>query len=139
MLWPSDQAINATGERKGSLIVFVFLSATPKTPFLSTQIVLALEGGYDLPAICDSAQECVKALLGDDIAPISDVELRRAPCSSAVETLQKTIAIQMNHWPCVKQLAHTVMLSTLEALTSERDESETVNAMAGLSMQPPNR
>lgn len=45
----------------------------------------------------------------------------------------------MNHWPCVKQLAHTVMLSTLEAATSEMDESETVNAMAGLSMQPPNR
>uniref|UniRef100_A0A336M1A6 Histone deacetylase n=1 Tax=Culicoides sonorensis TaxID=179676 RepID=A0A336M1A6_CULSO len=103
------------------------------------KVILALEGGYDLPAICDSAQECVKALLGDEIAPILDSELRRPPCQSAVETLQKTIAIQMNHWPCVKQFAHTVMLSTLEALSSERDESETVNAMAGLSMQPPSR
>lgn len=92
-----------------------------------------------MPAICDSAQECVKALLGDEIAPISDIELRRTPCPSAIETLQKTIAIQIAYWPCVKQLAHTVTLSTLEALSSERDESETVNAMAGLSMQPPNR
>ncbi|XP_063707572.1 histone deacetylase 4-like isoform X2 [Culicoides brevitarsis] len=109
------------------------------TQLANGKVVLALEGGYDLPAICDSAQECVKALLGDEIAPISDIELRRTPCPSAVETLQKTIAIQITYWPCLKQLVHTVTLSTLEALSSERDESETVNAMAGLSMQPPNR
>lgn len=42
---------------------------------------------------------------------------------------------QMSHWPCVKKLAHTVGLSALQALKSEREESETVTAMAGLSMQ----
>lgn len=102
-------------------------------------MVLALEGGYDLPAICDSVQECVRALLGDEPAPIADEELSRPPCPSAIETLQKTIAIQMTHWPCVKQLAHTVGFSAVRALNSEHEESETVTAMAGLSMQPPIR
>lgn len=59
------------------------------------KVVLALEGGYDLPAICDSAQECVRALLGDTISPIAESELKRPPCQNAIDTLQKTIAIQV--------------------------------------------
>lgn len=59
------------------------------------KIILALEGGYDLPAICDSAQECVKALLGDEPAQIMPEELTRQPCKNAINTLQKTIAIQV--------------------------------------------
>lgn len=59
------------------------------------KVVLALEGGYDLPAICDSVQECVRALLGDPLSSISEAELSRAPCNNAIETLQKTIAIQV--------------------------------------------
>lgn len=101
--------------------------------------MLALEGGYDLPSICDSVQECVRALLGDKPAHIMDDELSRPPCQSAIETLQKTIAIQMTHWPCVKDLAHTIGFSAVQALNCEHEESETVTAMASLSMQPPNR
>lgn len=100
---------------------------------------MALEGGYDLPAICDSAQECIKALLGIEPLPIDEVELKRQPCLPAIETLQKTIAIQMAYWPCLKTLAHTISFSCLQAQTSEKDETETVSAMAGLSMQPPDR
>lgn len=59
------------------------------------KVVLALEGGYDLPAICDSAQECVKALLGDEPIPIAETELSRSPIQNAIDTLQKTIAIQV--------------------------------------------
>lgn len=43
----------------------------------------------------------------------------------------------MSHWPCVKRLANTVGMSAIEALKCEREESETLTAMAGLSMQPP--
>lgn len=43
----------------------------------------------------------------------------------------------MSHWPCVKRLAHTVGLSAMQALKCEREESETITAMAELSMQPP--
>lgn len=60
------------------------------------KVVLALEGGYDLAAICDSAQECVRALLGDEPSPLRDEELTRIPCQNAIDTLQKTIAIQVN-------------------------------------------
>lgn len=59
------------------------------------KVVLALEGGYDLPAICDSAQECVRALLGDPLSAIAESELNRPPCQNAIDTLQKTIAIQV--------------------------------------------
>uniref|UniRef100_A0A146LH71 Histone deacetylase n=1 Tax=Lygus hesperus TaxID=30085 RepID=A0A146LH71_LYGHE len=97
------------------------------------KVILALEGGYDLPAICDSAEECVRALLGDDPSPISEEELKRPPNQNAIDTLQKTIAIQLSHWPCLKELANTV---TCSALGSPCEESETVTAtMASLSMQ----
>ncbi|XP_076670037.1 histone deacetylase 4 isoform X3 [Andrena cerasifolii] len=101
------------------------------------KVVLALEGGYDLAAICDSAQECVRALLADEPSQLREEELTRTPCQNAIETLQKTIAIQMSHWPCVKLNAHTVAMSAIEAGQKERDESDTVSAMASLSMQQP--
>ena len=59
------------------------------------KVVLAMEGGYDLAAICDSAQECLRALLGDEPTPIREEELTRTPCQNAIDTLQKTIAIQV--------------------------------------------
>lgn len=64
------------------------------------KVVMALEGGYDLPAICDSAQECIKALLGDETTPMADAELQRLPIQNAVDTLQKTIAIQVTIFIC---------------------------------------
>lgn len=60
------------------------------------KVILSLEGGYDLTSICDSAQECVRALLGDDPSPLREEELRRLPCQNAIDTLQKTIAIQVS-------------------------------------------
>ncbi|XP_020712488.1 histone deacetylase 4 isoform X12 [Athalia rosae] len=101
------------------------------------KVVLALEGGYDLAAICDSAQECVRALLGDEVSPLREEELSRTPCQNAIDTLQKTIAIQMSHWPCVKLAAHTVGMSVIESSQKEHDETDTVSAMASLSMQQP--
>lgn len=52
---------------------------------------------YDLPAICDCSQECVKALLGDECTPIKEEEMQRKPCQTAVDVLQKTIAVQGTH------------------------------------------
>ena len=31
------------------------------------RVVMALEGGYSLPSLCDAAELCVKALLGDKV------------------------------------------------------------------------
>lgn len=30
-------------------------------------VVMALEGGYSLPSLCDAAESCVKALLGEKV------------------------------------------------------------------------
>ncbi|XP_022177401.1 histone deacetylase 4 isoform X8 [Myzus persicae] len=96
------------------------------------KVILSLEGGYDLTAICDSAEECVRALLEDEVTPIVQSELHRTPCQNAIKTLQKTITIQLPHWPVLKKLAHTVSCSAVEATLCE--ENETVSAMASLSM-----
>ncbi len=58
------------------------------------KVVLVLEGGYDLPSICDASETCVGALLGDKIQPIRDEELRRRPHESAVDALQTTLKCQ---------------------------------------------
>ena len=56
---------------------------------------MALEGGYDIPAICDATEHTIRALLGDELQPISEEELNRKPCQAAVDTLRKTIDIQV--------------------------------------------
>lgn len=33
-------------------------------------VVLALEGGHDLKAICDASEACVAALLGNKVSPL---------------------------------------------------------------------
>lgn len=58
------------------------------------KIVLALEGGYEMTAICDSVEMCMKALQGLEIPPIKEEELMKTPCKSAIETLENTINIQ---------------------------------------------
>lgn len=53
--------------------------------------------------------------------------------------LIENISLQMNHWPVVKRLEHTIGFTALQAVSRERDESDTVTAMAGLSMQSMHR
>ncbi|KAI4465633.1 histone deacetylase [Holotrichia oblita] len=99
------------------------------------RVVLALEGGYDLPSICDSAEECVRVLLGDNPSLISPVELARTPCTNAIVSLQKVINIQTIHWHCLQECAKSVTRSFNDAIRNEKDDKETVSAMASLSMQ----
>lgn len=66
-----------------------------------SQVVLSLEGGYDLPAMCDCAQECVRALLGERPAAPAHHELARQPAPPAQDVLRTTMAIQAHHWPSV--------------------------------------
>ncbi|CAG0884696.1 unnamed protein product [Cyprideis torosa] len=110
------------------------------------KVVLVLEGGYDLLAVCDCVQECVSALLGDPLPPIEKSELAKKPSVAALETLQKTIAIQSHHWPLLRSFAYCVDQSALEAMTFDQArmekllsigvDSETCNAMASLSVDP---
>ncbi|MGH0184733.1 UNVERIFIED_CONTAM: hypothetical protein FKN15_015920 [Acipenser sinensis] len=43
------------------------------------RLVLALEGGHDLTAICDASEACVSALLGNEVrGPVRTLDLGRS-------------------------------------------------------------
>uniref|UniRef100_A0A8C9RZE5 Histone deacetylase n=1 Tax=Scleropages formosus TaxID=113540 RepID=A0A8C9RZE5_SCLFO len=96
------------------------------------RVVLALEGGHDLTAICDASEACVGALLG--LEPLSEEELQREPCPNGERSLQRVLQVHSQYWQSVKRLAHTVKMSFLEAQKHEHEETDAVNAMACLSV-----
>ncbi|XP_059186111.1 histone deacetylase 7-like [Centropristis striata] len=101
------------------------------------RVVLALEGGHDLKAICDASEACVSALLGMEVEPLSQSVLDQKPCENAVHSLQRVIQVQGEYWQSVKDSAATVDLSYLQAQRRRlrRDsDSEAVSAIASLSM-----
>ncbi|TMS18955.1 Histone deacetylase 7 [Larimichthys crocea] len=101
------------------------------------RVVLALEGGHDLKAICDASEACVSALLGMEVEPLSQTVLDQKPCENAVKSLQRVIQVQGEYWQSVKDSADTVDLSYLQAQRRRlrRDsDSEAVSAIASLSM-----
>jgi len=106
------------------------------------KIVLVLEGGFNLDVLTEASEQCARALLGLPIEKIAEEELARRPCTSAMETLQKTLAIQTPYWEVLKVNPDTALLSHLESWERERDRmtSEThtnaLNALASLSVEP---
>lgn len=82
------------------------------------RVVLALEGGHDLKAICDASEACVSALLGmevrcclfsgsvhvsvpcsnlcdaSQVEPLSQPVLDQKPCENAARSLQRVVQIQ---------------------------------------------
>uniref|UniRef100_A0A673H8U1 Histone deacetylase n=1 Tax=Sinocyclocheilus rhinocerous TaxID=307959 RepID=A0A673H8U1_9TELE len=88
------------------------------------RVVLALEGGHDLTAICDASESCVAALLGDEVPIIH---------SHASE--QYMIGLYLSkHWTSVQRLAPTVGQSLLDTQRREKDEADTLTAMASLTV-----
>ncbi|XP_008411328.1 histone deacetylase 7 [Poecilia reticulata] len=57
------------------------------------RLILALEGGHDLTAICDASEACVSELLGMQDAMPEDVLLQK-PNANAMRSLQTVIEIQ---------------------------------------------
>ncbi|XP_017278395.1 histone deacetylase 7 isoform X2 [Kryptolebias marmoratus] len=101
------------------------------------RVVLALEGGHDLKAICDASEACISALLGMEVEPLSQSVLDQKPCNKAVCSLQRVVQIQGEYWQSVRDSAATVDLSYLQAQRHRlrRDsDSEAVSAIASLSM-----
>ncbi|KAG5880613.1 hypothetical protein JTB14_008742 [Gonioctena quinquepunctata] len=125
-------AVCGTGAGVGFNDSILPIHDPPTDAYSRGKIVLAPEGSYDLPSICDSAEECVRVLLGDQPSPI---ELSRVPCPNAIITMQKVIAIHTVRWPCLQELAKTASCSFSDAISNEQDDQDTVNAMASLSMQ----
>ncbi|KAK5856841.1 hypothetical protein PBY51_008409 [Eleginops maclovinus] len=107
------------------------------------RVVMALEGGHDLTAICDASEACVSALLGDPGDSVFQWPQEK-PCPKAWESLERVIEIQSKHWSCLQSLSQTSGHSLLDGPLgaqgqSEKDEAETLSAMASLSVdvEPP--
>uniref|UniRef100_A0A674NJE9 histone deacetylase n=1 Tax=Takifugu rubripes TaxID=31033 RepID=A0A674NJE9_TAKRU len=60
------------------------------------RVVLVLEGGHDLTAICDASEACVSTLLGIQVRrdPLAEEVLLKKPNANAVHSLQTVIKIQ---------------------------------------------
>ncbi|CAG6021062.1 unnamed protein product [Menidia menidia] len=97
------------------------------------RLVLALEGGYDLTAICDASEACVSALLGIQ-DPMPEETLLQKPNANAVRSLQTVIQIQSQYWQNVKAYGGAVALSHLAAQRKDCEETDAVNALASLSV-----
>uniref|UniRef100_A0A8C9SU10 Histone deacetylase n=1 Tax=Scleropages formosus TaxID=113540 RepID=A0A8C9SU10_SCLFO len=98
------------------------------------RVVLVLEGGHDLTAICDASETCVSALLGDELDPVPETVLQQKPCPKAVASLERVIDIQRKHWTSVQRFAPTVAQSLLEAQWREKEEADALIAMASLTV-----
>ncbi|KAJ8345478.1 hypothetical protein SKAU_G00296710, partial [Synaphobranchus kaupii] len=98
------------------------------------RVILALEGGHDLTAICDASESCVSALLGEELDPLPEAILKQRPCPKAAASLERVIEIQSKHWGCLERLAPTVGQSLTEAQHRDKEEAETVTAMASLTV-----
>uniref|UniRef100_A0A672FYZ0 histone deacetylase n=1 Tax=Salarias fasciatus TaxID=181472 RepID=A0A672FYZ0_SALFA len=100
------------------------------------RVVLALEGGHDLTAICDASEACVSALLGDLVSQLNmEPEPRPQPARSRLSPVPCPVSPVPpgKHWPCLQALSQTSGNSLLDG-QSEKDEAETVSAMASLSV-----
>lgn len=102
------------------------------------RVVLALEGGHQLRALCDATEACVSALLGMEVEPLSQSVLEQRPCDSAVSSLQAVLQVQGEYWRSVQDSSRSVDLSYSEAQRrpgSQKDlDSEAVRAIAALSV-----
>ncbi|KAG8508261.1 Histone deacetylase 4, partial [Galemys pyrenaicus] len=98
------------------------------------RVVLALEGGHDLTAICDASEACVSALLGIELDPLPEKVLQQRPNANAVRSMEKVIEIHSQYWRSLQRLSSTVGSALVEAQKCENEEAETVTAMASLSV-----
>ncbi|XP_036448000.1 histone deacetylase 7 [Colossoma macropomum] len=97
------------------------------------RVVLALEGGHDLTAICDASEACVSALLGLE-DPFPEEVLLQKPNTNGVLSLQRVLQIQSQYWSCLKPLMGSVGLSFLGAQKGDCEETDAVKALASLSV-----
>ncbi|XP_051752406.1 histone deacetylase 4-like isoform X3 [Ctenopharyngodon idella] len=119
------------------------------------RVVLALEGGHDLRAICDASEACVSALLGIELEPFPADVLKQRPNENAVQSIEKVLESHNDthavsraeltldpvrcvcvgkYWRSVQRSVSGVGLSLLEAQRGDSEENETVTAMASLSV-----
>ncbi|KAK2488779.1 hypothetical protein MC885_019226, partial [Smutsia gigantea] len=96
-------------------------------------VVLALEGGHDLTAICDASEACVAALLGSKVDPLSEEGWKQKPNLNAIRSLEAVIRVHSKYWGCMQRLA-TCPDSWVARIPGANAEVEAVTALASLSV-----
>nr|XP_020637051.1 histone deacetylase 9 isoform X2 [Pogona vitticeps] len=98
------------------------------------RLVLALEGGHDLTAICDASEACLNALLGNELELLSEEILQQTPNMNAMVCLQKITEIHSKYWKSLEPYVLPVNCKLADTQKQEREETEAVSAMASLSV-----
>ncbi|KAJ7322382.1 hypothetical protein JRQ81_018669 [Phrynocephalus forsythii] len=98
------------------------------------RLVLALEGGHDLTAICDAAEACLNALLGNELELLSEEILQQTPNVNAAVCLQKVTEIHSKYWKSLEPYVVPGNYKLADTQKQEREETEAVSAMASLSV-----
>ncbi|XP_006888224.1 PREDICTED: histone deacetylase 7 isoform X2 [Elephantulus edwardii] len=97
-------------------------------------VVLALEGGHDLTAICDASEACVAALLGNKVDPHSEEGWKQKPNINAIRSLEAVIRVHSKYWGCMQRLASCPDAWVPRAPGTDPEEVEAVTALASLSV-----
>uniref|UniRef100_A0A8C5XD03 Histone deacetylase n=1 Tax=Microcebus murinus TaxID=30608 RepID=A0A8C5XD03_MICMU len=97
-------------------------------------VVLALEGGHDLTAICDASEACVAALLGNKVDPLSEEGWKQKPNLNAIRSLEAVIRAHSKYWDCMQRLASCPNSWVPRGLRADSEEVEAVTALASLSV-----
>ncbi|XP_069345419.1 histone deacetylase 7 isoform X3 [Eulemur rufifrons] len=97
-------------------------------------VVLALEGGHDLTAICDASEACVAALLGNKVDPLSEEGWKQKPNLNAIRSLEAVIRAHSKYWGCMQRLASCPDSWVPRGPGADAEEVEAVTALASLSV-----
>ncbi|XP_070645311.1 histone deacetylase 7 isoform X2 [Bos indicus] len=97
-------------------------------------VVLALEGGHDLTAICDASEACVAALLGNKVDPLSEEGWKQKPNLNAIRSLEAVIRVHSEYWGCMQRLASRPDSWVHRVPGADAEEVEAVTALASLSV-----
>uniref|UniRef100_A0A8C2UXB2 Histone deacetylase n=1 Tax=Chinchilla lanigera TaxID=34839 RepID=A0A8C2UXB2_CHILA len=97
-------------------------------------LVLALEGGHDLTAICDASEACVAALLGNKVDPLAEESWKQKPNLNAVRSLEAVVRVHSKYWGCMQRLASSPNLWVPRVPGADAEEVEAVTALASLSV-----
>ncbi|OWK16826.1 HDAC7 [Cervus elaphus hippelaphus] len=101
-------------------------------------VVLALEGGHDLTAICDASEACVSALLGNKVDPLSEEGWKQKPNLNAIRSLEAVIRVHTScsgeYWGCMQRLASRPDSWVHRVPGADAEEVEAVTALASLSV-----
>ena len=98
------------------------------TTLASGRLVLALEGGYCLPAIAECTLQCARALLGDPLPPL---QLEPHVKPSAVETVRAVRWAQAPYWSCMAKSSQALP-GDLAVVEQPEESEENEGVMEGI-------